>query len=86
MYVCDMTHVCVWHDSFMCVKWLIYLCDYTAPRVCACVCACVCVTDTAQRHKHQKKIDFYVNDESLMYICKKTQIYVCKNTEILIYM
>jgi len=34
MYVCDMTHVCVWHDSCMCVTcmyvtWLMYVCDTT---------------------------------------------------------
>jgi len=27
--VCDMTRSCVWHDSFMCVTWLIHLCDMT---------------------------------------------------------
>ena len=26
---CDMTHLCVWHDSFMCATWLIYVCDMT---------------------------------------------------------
>jgi len=29
MHVCDMTHSCVWHDSFMCVTWLIHVCDMT---------------------------------------------------------
>ena len=24
-----MTHSCVWHDSFMCVTWLIHMCDMT---------------------------------------------------------
>jgi len=24
-----MTHSCVWHDSFMCVTWLIHVCDMT---------------------------------------------------------
>ena len=33
-YVCDMTHLCVWHDSFMCVTWsrvtwLFHVCDMT---------------------------------------------------------
>jgi len=26
---CDMTHSCVWHDSFICVTWLIHMCDVT---------------------------------------------------------
>jgi len=26
---CDMTHSCVWHDSFICVTRLIYVCDMT---------------------------------------------------------
>ena len=26
MHVCDMTHSCVWHDSFKCVTWLISVC------------------------------------------------------------
>ena len=27
--VCDVTHSCVWRDSFMCVTWLIHVCDVT---------------------------------------------------------
>jgi len=27
--VCDMTHWCVWHDSLICVTWLIHVCDMT---------------------------------------------------------
>jgi len=27
--ICDMTHSCVWHDSFVCVTWLIRVCDMT---------------------------------------------------------
>ena len=27
IHVCDMTHSCVWHDSFMCVTWLIHVWD-----------------------------------------------------------
>jgi len=37
MHVCDMTHICMWHDAFMhvpyesfiCVIWLIHMCDMT---------------------------------------------------------
>jgi len=29
IHVCDMTHSCVWYDSFMCVTWLISVCDIT---------------------------------------------------------
>ena len=25
--MCDMTHLYVWHDSFICVTWLIHMCD-----------------------------------------------------------
>ena len=25
--ICDMTHSYVWHDSFLCVTWLIHICD-----------------------------------------------------------
>jgi len=28
-HMCDMTHSYVWHDSFMCVTWLIHMCDMT---------------------------------------------------------
>jgi len=28
-HVCDMTHSYVWHDSFICVTWLIHMCDMT---------------------------------------------------------
>jgi len=27
--MCDMTHSYVWHDSFICVTWLIHMCDMT---------------------------------------------------------
>jgi len=27
--MCDITHWFVWHDSFVCVTWLIYMCDMT---------------------------------------------------------
>jgi len=26
--MCDMAHLYVWHDSFICVTWLIHMCDY----------------------------------------------------------
>jgi len=29
IYTCDMTHLYVWHDSFICVTWLIYTFDMT---------------------------------------------------------
>ena len=32
VHTCDRTHSCVWRDSFMCVTWLIYVCDMTRPR------------------------------------------------------
>ena len=28
-HLCDMTHWYVWHDSFICVTWLIHICDMT---------------------------------------------------------
>ena len=27
--LCDMTHAYVWHDSFICVTWLMHTCDMT---------------------------------------------------------
>jgi len=29
IHMCDMTHSSVWHDSFICVTWLIYMGDMT---------------------------------------------------------
>ena len=29
IHTCDMTHLYVWHDSFICVIWLIHMCDMT---------------------------------------------------------
>jgi len=32
-YMCDMTHSCVWHDSFIYMTWLIHMCDVTNSHV-----------------------------------------------------
>ena len=32
-YMCDMNHPYVWHDSFICVTWLIHTCDMTQSYV-----------------------------------------------------
>ena len=29
IYMCGMTHSCVWHDPFICVTWPIHMCDMT---------------------------------------------------------
>jgi len=42
IYVCDMTHSCVWHDSFMCVTWLIHVCYMT--HLCVWHDSLMCVT------------------------------------------
>ena len=39
---CDMTHLYVWHDSFICVTWLIYMCHLTYSG--ACHDSFICVT------------------------------------------
>jgi len=47
---CAMTHSCVWHEAFVCVTWLIHMCDMRLVgirdiHVCVCVTyMCVCVT------------------------------------------
>jgi len=38
IHVCDMTHSCVWHDSFICVTWLTHVCDMTHAYICALLC------------------------------------------------
>ena len=46
--MCDMTHLYVWHDSFICVTWLIHMCDMTHSCVpwlihmCDMTHSCVC--------------------------------------------
>ena len=37
----DMTHSYKWHDSFICVAWLIHMCDMTHSYVCHESCICV---------------------------------------------
>jgi len=39
--MCDMTHSYVWHDSFICVTWLIHMCDMTHSYVWHDVFMCV---------------------------------------------
>ena len=40
--LCDMTHPCVWHDTFKYVSWRIYMCDMT--------CSFVCVSGYIRQH------------------------------------
>ena len=35
-------HSCVWHDSFKCVAWLMYMCAMTHSYICADAWICVC--------------------------------------------
>jgi len=39
--MCDMTHSYVWHDSFICVTWLIHMCDMTQSYVWTDLSICV---------------------------------------------
>jgi len=68
--VCDMTHSCVWHDSFVCVTWLILVCDMTHSCVqhdaFVCVIILVCdMTHSCVRH------------DSLVCVCISNSLVVC---------
>jgi len=60
--VCDMTHSHVWHDSFMCVTWLIHMCDMTHLHdTFTCVTWLIHVCDMTHSHVwHVTHDDLYV--------------------------
>ena len=46
-FMSDMTHLYawhVWHDSCICVTWLIYMCDMTNSHILVCVCIHICMS------------------------------------------
>jgi len=89
-YVCDMTHSCVWHDSFICVTWLIHMCDMTNSYVCdmthSCVWSVSCsfVWHDSFGARHLEKVVVrvtwltYVWHDSI--ICVRWLIHVCDMT------
>ena len=81
--MCDMTdsHVwldlfdaffALWHDSFTCVPWLIYVCDITHSR--ACHDSCTCVTwfihtcDMTRSHVCHDFVDAFTCATSAVYV------------------
>jgi len=84
--VCDMNRSYVWHDSFICVTWLIHICDMTRSYVWhdSFMCAlwytasslsCVCdMTRSCVWH------DAFVCVTWLVHTCAMTRSYVCHDS------
>ena len=91
MHVCDMTHLChayVWHDSFICVTWLIHaestiflllraVCDMTHSYVwhdsCICVTWLMHMCDMAHAYVWH---DSFICATWLIHMCDMTHSYV----------
>jgi len=43
-HVCDMTHSCLWHDSFIRVTWPVHMCDTHMTHLCVWHESFICVT------------------------------------------
>ena len=72
----DMTHSYVWHDSFICVTWLIYMCDMPHWNVWhdsfVCVTWLICMCDMTHLYVLH---DSFVCVTWLICICDMTQPY-----------
>jgi len=75
--VCDMTHSCVWHDSFICVTSLIHMCDMTHSYVWhdsfIRVTWLIYMCDTTHSYVWN---DSFICVTRLIYICDTTHSYV----------
>ena len=90
--VCDMTHSYVWHDSFICVIWLIHTCDMTHLYVFAASPCCLlnqrctknfkklwCVMSRTHTHTHTHSCvwhDSFICVTWLIPMCDMTHSYV----------
>ena len=77
IHMCAMTHLCVWHETFMCVIWNIHVCDMTYSYVwhdsfmsvtwlihmCGTTHSCVW-------------LDSFICEKLLIYMCDMTHSYV----------
>ena len=66
IHTCDMTHSCVWHDSFIRVTWRIHMCDMT-PFTCFHICD---MTHSYVWH------DSFISETWLIHMCGMTHSYV----------
>ena len=64
--VCDMTHSYVWHDSFICVTWLIHMCDMTHI---ANSTSHVSAESISGRHSHSQQLSWHDSNHELNESC-----------------
>ena len=50
VYMCDVTHSCIWHDPFICVTWLIHICGMSQLYVRHDSCMCCDITHSYVQH------------------------------------
>jgi len=69
MHMCDMTHAYVWHDSCICVTWLMHMCDITHAYVWH--DSCICVTWLVRMYNMTHT---YVRHDSFIFVTWLIQI------------
>jgi len=82
IYLFDMTHSYVWHDSFICVTWLIHMCDMTHSLVrlmwsihtCDMTHSFICVTWLM--HSFVWWLDPIIRVTWLIHMCDMIDLYV----------
>jgi len=76
MDVCDSTYSCVWHAFFVCVSWLMHMCDMTH------LCHCLCVWHKSWAPPIREWISlvwlFHISHDS--FICVMWLKHVCRIT------
>jgi len=81
-----MTHLHVWHDSFTCVTWLIYMCDMTHLHVWhdsfTCVIWLIYMCDMTHLHVWH---DSFTRVPWLIYMCDITHLYAWHDSSIVLH-
>jgi len=79
IHMCDMTHSYVWHDSFICVTWLIHMkwrvrvCGHVRMRFMILPRVCMCMWDMTQSHAGHDSFEWVT---SLSHMRDMTHSYV----------
>ena len=79
LFICvDMTHSYLWHDSFICVTWLIHMCDMTPSYVWHDSFICVDMTHSYERYDSIKIVTWLVHMWDMTHAYVRHDAFICE--------